>query len=155
MSFENEPLPVHMEGDFLVQIPGMVDLKFEKCSEIKGTIAQIKRTMGGEVRPRKWPGNVEYADVTLEKAATSDPRLRQWFQQCKDAIANRGLNSPEYFKEVSVVRFAPDKVTILKRTILHNAFPVEFDEGGHDSENKNPSIEKLVLAFWEPETIIG
>ena len=156
MSFEDETLPLHMEGDFLVSIPGWPDLKFEKCSEVKQKITEIKRTMGGEVRPRKWPGNVEYDNVTLEFGATPDTRLRDWFQQSKDGIANRGANMPDYFKEVSIIKLAPDKVTRYERIILHSAFPVEYDEGpGGDSENKNVTVRKLVLSFWDYEVVPG
>ncbi len=157
MSFQNDPVPVHLEGDFLVQIQSpsipCIDLKFEKCSEIKSKITQIKRTMGGEVRPRKWAGNCEYDDVTLEFAATSDPRLRELHRRAKDGIANRGMNPPDYFFETSIVQFAPDKVTRLERKVLHNCYIAEFDEGAGDSENKNPVVRKLVICFWDYDVL--
>lgn len=153
MSFANDPRPLYLEGDFLVEIPGMSDLKFEKSSEVKGTITKISRTMGGEVYPRKYVGNVEYADVTLEYAATNDTRIREWFELCRDAIAQRGALPTDYFKNVSRTQLAANKSTRLERVVLHNAWPCELDMGANDAENKNIIVRKLVLCYWYPEFI--
>lgn len=153
MSFDSNPLPVHLEGNFLIQIPGMQDLKFEKSSALKSTIKQIKRTFGGEVFERKFPGNVEFADVTLEYAATSDTRLRVWHRQCMDAVNGRGQIDPLYFKDVSHLTLAPDKTTRLERKVMKYAWPNEYEEGENTAENANVVVRKLVLCYWYYEVV--
>ena len=153
MSFVNTPKPLHREGDFKVSIPGMSDLWFDKCDELKATIAEIKRTMGGMVHETKRVGNVSFANIKLEWGSTSDQRPYDWFTLCQDAIAERGAVDSDYLKEVSITQYDSTKVTVLERILLHNAFPVEYGSGGFDAENKNFRVKNMTLAFEVGEQI--
>ena len=153
MSFVNTPKPLHREGDFKVSIPGMRDLWFDKCDGLKSTIAVLKRTQGGMVHATKRPGNVEFADITLEFGSTTERRPYDWHRQCQDAIANRGAVDPDFLKDVSITQFAPDKTTVLERIVLHVAWPPEFDMGAWDANNANFRVKKMTLTYEYPELI--
>jgi len=153
MSFVNTPKPLHREGDFQVSIPGMADLWFDKCDELKSTITEIKRTQGGQVHETKRPGNVTYANIKLEWGSTADQRPYLWHKQCQDAIANRGAVDPVFLKDVSITQYAPDKLTVLERIVLHATWPPEFGSGGWDAENKNFRVKNMSLAFETAEII--
>ena len=81
------PRSFHKKFKFLFEIDGFGFFGFQKCSELSAEIAKIEYYEGGALLPDKSPGRVKVADVTIERAATTDNDLWLWFQNVVDMVS--------------------------------------------------------------------
>ena len=98
------PRTFHKKFKFIVEIDGVVSAGFQKCSELSVEVANVQYYEGGSLIPNKSPGRLTFADVTLERGATSDKDLFDWLTQVADAAANAGLNDPAFKRNLDFVQ---------------------------------------------------
>src|SRR5215831_10522796 len=89
---------------FVVEVPGFGSSGFQKCSELSVELANIEYHEGGSLIPNKSPGRLKFSDVTLERGATKDQELFDWFSDVADAAANAGLAEPLFKRHVDIVQ---------------------------------------------------
>lgn len=146
MAVIGTPRTFHKKFKFLVEIDGVASAGFQKCSELSVEVANIQYFEGGALLPNKSPGRLTFADVTLERGATSDRDLLDWFSQVADAAANTGLNEPGFKRNLDIVQQDRDGST-LRRWSLTGAWPVKFVAGEWDNEADENVIESVTLTY--------
>ena len=146
MTIIGTPRTFHKKFKFVVEIDGVVSAGFQKCSELSVEVANIEYYEGGALIPQKSPGRLKFADVTLERGATADHDLLDWFEDVADAAANAGLNEPEFKRNLDIVQQDRDG-TALRRWSLSGAWPTKFVGGSWDNTSDENVIESVTLTF--------
>jgi len=155
------PRSFHDKFKFVVEIDGILSAGFQKCSELSVEAAKIEYSEGGALIPNKSPGRLTYSDLTLERGATEDLDLYQWFLQVADGASfgagavpagqGAGLPDPYYKRTLDIIQQDRDGNT-LRRWRVYNAWPQKFTAGDWDNEADEKVIEMVTLVydFFEP-----
>ena len=146
MAVIGTPRSFHKRFKFIVEIDDVASAGFQKCSELSVEVANVQYFEGGTLIPNKSPGRLTFADVTLERGATSDKNLFDWLTQVADASANAGLNEPEFKRNLDIIQQDRDGST-LRRWRLSGAWPVKFVAGEWDNEADENVIESVTLTY--------
>ena len=146
MAVIGTPRSFHKRFKFIVEIDDVASAGFQKCSELSVEVANVQYFEGGTLIPNKSPGRLTFADVTLERGATSDRDLFDWLTQVADASANAGLNEPEFKRNLDIIQQDRDGST-LRRWRLSGAWPVKFVAGEWDNESYENVIESVTLTY--------
>jgi len=146
MSVIGTPRTFHKKFKFIVEIDGIAAAGFQKCSELSVEVANVEYYEGGALIPQKSPGRLKFADVTLERGATSDEDLFEWLSEVADAAANAGLVEPDFKRNLDIVQQDRDGST-LRRWRLTGAWPVKFVAGEWDNNADENVIESVTLTY--------
>ena len=146
MTIIGNPRSFHKKFKFIVEIDQVQHAGFQKCSELSVEIANVQYYEGGSLIPNKSPGRLTFPDVTLERGATKDRDLFDWFQQVANTASGLGLTDPDYKRNLDIVQQDRDGST-LRRWSLTNAWPVKFVAGEWDNESDENVIESVTLSF--------
>ena len=90
--------------------------------------------------------SLTFADITLERGATQDRDLFDWFQDVAVASSGLGLTAGAYKRGVDIVQQDRDGST-LRRWSLSGAWPIKFVAGEWDNEADENVIESVTLAI--------
>src|SRR6266568_2440267 len=131
---------------FIIEVDLFGSSGFQKCSELSVEAANILYFEGGSLIPNKSPGRLTVTDVTLERGATQDHDLFDWFQDVALASSGTGLAAPFYKRSVDVVQLDRDD-TELRRWMLTRAWPTKFVAGDCDNTSDDVVIESVTLAY--------
>ena len=145
MSILGTPRTFHKRFKFVVEAE-FASAGFQKCSELSVEVANIEHHEGGSLIPNKYPGRLKFSDVTLERGATRDLDLLNWFSQVANAAANAGLVDPRFKRDIDIVQLDRDGST-LRRWTLSNAWPIKFVAGAWDNEADENVIESVTLTY--------
>jgi phage tail-like protein len=146
MSIVGQPRSYQKKFLFTVEIPGVEWAGFQKCGEIKMTTAVVEQWEGGALVANKSPGRIKTADVVLERGATGDLDLLQWYKQVNRAAAGVGQLDEQYKRTVNIVRRDRDG-SVLRKWELRKAWPVEYSAGDNDNTADANVIESLTLTY--------
>ena len=75
---------------------------------------------GGSPHPEQEPGRLTFSDVTLERGATQDRDLFDWFQDVAITSSGLGLTDVNYKRNLDIVQQDRDGLT-LRRWSLSRA----------------------------------
>src|SRR5919108_4470514 len=77
--------------DFVVEIDGIATAGFKEVSGLEGAIEVIEYREGADrsLAPRKLPGLVKYANVTLKRGLTESRDLYQWWSEVASGKPDR------------------------------------------------------------------
>ena len=103
-------------------------------------MANVQYFEGGSLIPNKSPGRLTFADVTLERGATQDRDLFDWFQEVAITSSGLGLTDVNYKRNLDIVQQDRDGTT-LRRWSLSRAWPVKFVAGDWDNESDENVID--------------
>ncbi len=131
---------------FVVEIDGIAYAGFQKCSALEAEIAVIEQNEGGTLIPDKSPGRVKFSDITLDRGATDDEDLFNWFKEVVDASSNSGLKDPQYKRNLDVVQQDRDGST-LRRWRVTRAWPTKFSAGEWDNDADENVMESITLCY--------
>ena len=98
MAVIGNPRSFHKKFKFIVEIDDVGHAGFQKCSELSVEVANVQYFEGGSLIPNKSPGRLTFADVTLERGATQDRDLFDWFQDV--AITSSGLGLTDVYAAI-------------------------------------------------------
>jgi phage tail-like protein len=146
MAIIGNPRSFHKKFKFIVEIDGVGHAGFQKCSELSVEVANVQYFEGGSLIPNKSPGRLTYPDVTLERGATQDRDLYDWFQEVATAASGLGLTDAAYKRGLDIVQQDRDGST-LRRWSLSRAWPVKFVAGEWDNESDENVIEFTTLTY--------
>ncbi len=146
MSIVGQPRSFHKKFKFLIEIDGVNHTGFNKCSELSVEIANVQYYEGGSLIPNKSPGRLTYPDITLERGATKDQDLFNWFQDVAITSSGLGLTDPNYKRNLTIVQQDRDGTT-LRRWAISGAWPVKFVAGEWDNDSDENVIESVTLAY--------
>ena len=80
MTVIGNPRSFHKKFKFIVEIDDVAHAGFQKCSVLSVEVANVQYFEVGSLIPNKSPGRLTFADVTLERGATQDRNLFDWFR---------------------------------------------------------------------------
>ncbi len=146
MPIVGKPRSFHKKFKYIVEIDDIEHAGFQKCSELSVEIANVQYYEGGSLIPNKSPGRLTFPDVTLERGATQDRELFDWFSDVAITSSGLGLNDNYYKRNLDIVQQDRDGTT-LRRWSLTGAWPVKFVAGEWDNESDENVIESVTLAF--------
>jgi phage tail-like protein len=149
-----QPRSFHKKFKFVFEIDNFGFFGFQKCSELSAEIAKIEYHEGGALLPDKSPGRVTVADLTIERAATSDNDLFGWFQEVADLNLGAGLVEPQFKRAGDIVQLDRDG-SELRRWGCTGLWPTKFVAGDWDNESDENVIEKATLALDTFDKIAG
>ena len=118
---------------------------FSKVSGLSSEVEVIEYREGGDtITTRKFPGQVSYGNVTLERGLTTDSDIVGWMNTIHDAAVGNGSTLATR-QEVKIQ--ALNKAGVVQREwVLLNAFPASRDISDFDASSNEVIIETLELA---------
>ena len=146
MAVIGKPRSFHKRFKFIVEIDSIGSAGFQKCSELSVEVASVQYFEGGSLIPNKSPGRLTFTDVTLERGATEDHDLFDWFRDVAVASSGLGLTDNDYKRNLDIVQQDRDGAT-LRRWSLTGAWPVKFVAGEWDNESDENVIESVTLTY--------
>lgn len=146
MAILGTPRSFHKKFLFVIEIDNVEVAKFRTCSELSGEVAEVDEWEGGALIPDKSPGRATFADITLERGATQDRNLFDWWKQIINAGAGIGLADPQYKRQVDIVQRDRDGST-LRRWSLFNAWIKKFVAGDWDNTADENVMEAVTMAY--------
>lgn len=152
MAVQGAPRKFDKKFKFVVEIDGFAVAKFTKAGPLEIEVAVVEQHEGGALVPEKEPGRVKVADVVLERGATDDEDMWNWFQLVANIAANSGVVTPNYKKNVDIVQQDRDGTT-LKRWRLFDAWPSKFKGGDWDNDADENVIESMTLTYKYPDRV--
>jgi len=146
MPIVGKPRSFHKKFKFVCEIDQFQSAGFQKCSELSVEIANVQYFEGGSLIPNKSPGRMTFSDVTLERGATNDRDLFDWFSDVALTSIGIGLTDNDYKRNLDIVQQDRDGTT-LRRWSLTNAWPTKFVAGEWDNEADENVIESVTLTY--------
>jgi len=146
MTIMGNPRSFHKKWKFVADFDGVMSAGFAKCSELSAEVAKVEYFEGGSLIPNKSPGRVTFSDVTLERGATQDHDLFDWFTDVALVSAGTGLNDIDYKRNGDIVQQDRDGST-LRRWSLTAAWPTKFVAGEWDNDSDETVIESVTLTY--------
>jgi phage tail-like protein len=148
------PRSFHKKFKFLLEIDGFAYTGFQKCSELSAEIAKIEYHEGGALIPDKSPGRITVADVTIERAATEDGDMWNWFNETANMTSQQGLKSPLFKRDGDMMQLDRDGTELRGWTTTGN-WTTKFVAGAWDNEADENVIESLVLTMDTFDKTLG
>ena len=133
MTVIGNPRSFHKKFKFVVEIDDVGHAGFQKASELSVEVANVQYFEGGSLIPNKSPGRLTFSDVTLERGATQDRDLFDWFQDVAITSSGLGLTDVNYKRNLDIVQQDRDGTT-LRRWSLSRAWPTKFVAGEWDND---------------------
>ena len=146
MAIIGNPRSFHKRFKFLCEVDGIGHAGFSKASELSVEAAPVLQWEGGRIIPHKSPGRLTFADITLERGATQDRDLFDWFQDVAIASSGLGLTGGAYKRTLDIVQQDRDGST-LRRWSVSGAWPVKFVAGEWDNDADENVIEAVTLSI--------
>jgi phage tail-like protein len=146
MTIIGKPRSFFKKFKFIVEVDSLGSSAFQKCSELSVEVANVQYWEGGSLIPNKSPGRLTFSDVTLERGATEDHELFDWFQDVAVTSSGLGLTDVDYKRNLDIVQQDRDGTT-LRRWTLTRAWPVKFVAGEWDNESDENVIESVTLTY--------
>lgn len=131
---------------FIVEIDRVKSAGFQQCSELSAEIAKIEYFEGGSVIANKSPGRLSFTDVTLNRGATKDLDLFNWFKEVIDTSSGLGRVDFDYKRNLDIVQQDRNGST-LRRWSLTASFPLKFVAGDWDNGADENVIESVTLTY--------
>jgi phage tail-like protein len=149
MPITGKPRDFYDKFKFLIEIDNVRYAGFQKCSELSMELETIEHREGGGLVAHKSPGTLSVPDLTLERGATDDLDIYNWFQLAVSAAAGLGgvgLSGAGYKRDLDIVALNRDD-TERRRWQVTGAWPKKFTAGDWDSGASEKLIEKVVLVY--------
>ena len=148
MPVTGSPRNYHQRFRFRVEIGGLTSAAFQSCSELSAEAATIEQWEGGTTLAEKRPGRITIPDITLERGATTDLELWNWFKEVSNLVSKSGLVIPEYERSFDIVQLDRDN-SVLLRWRVYRAYPNKFVAGAWDNTADENVIQSVTLvAHW-------
>jgi phage tail-like protein len=128
---------------FIVTIAGYDGVNFQKVSGLSTSVEVIEYREGGDsVTTKKFPGQVSYENVTLERGLTTDSNLVDWINSVfspNNAAADQRI-------DVNIKVKSKNQDRTEREFILQRAFCVSRQIADLDATGNDILIETLELA---------
>ena len=131
---------------FAIEIDGIAQATFSKCSELGAEVGVTEYHEGASALAIKSPGRPKFKDLTLERGATKDRALFDWFKDVVDTATGLGLPDPQFRRNLSIAALDRDG-SYLRRWSIYRAWPKEFVAGDWDATSDDFLIEKVTLTY--------
>ena len=154
MPVRGNPRSYYKKFAFVIEFDGVLNAGFQSCSELSAEIAVVEQWEGGAIKARKEPGRVTVPDLTLERGATDDLDLWEWFKLVANMATSTGAVDDEYKKDGEVIALNRDG-SVRRRWALGGAWPNKFVAGAWDNTADENVIESVTLVIDDFEPLPG
>lgn len=141
-----QPRDFKQKFRYLVEIDGIAHAGFGTASGLTGELGVSEYREGGNMIAHKKPGLLTFPDVTLERGATRDRDLYDWFKQAANAATGRGETANRYKRTCDIVEVDNDGSEVARWT-LYGAWVRTYTAGDWDSTSEDATMETVVLAI--------
>jgi phage tail-like protein len=150
MAIKGTPKKFIKKLKFRVIIDKLGSADFEKCSKLEAEIAKVERWQGGALVATKTPGRMTVSDIDLERGASKDRELLDWFESVVKAATNGGLVDGEYERTADIVALDRDN-SELARWRCYESWPCKYSAADFDNTADEDAIEAVTLTmkYWE------
>lgn len=131
---------------FLIEVGGVTRAGFQKGPSLEAEIAEDEQWEGGAIVADKSPGRVKIPAITLERGATDDDDLWNWFTEVANIVANTGLVKNKFKRDLDIVQLDRDRST-RKRWRCYRCWPSKFKAGEWDNSADGNLIESVTLSL--------
>jgi phage tail-like protein len=134
--------PVYYRAfQFLVEIDGVSNARFQEVGGLDATIDTVEYREGGDILgTRKFPGQTKHSNLSLKRGYTDDTQIYKWFE---DVMTGR---TEKIRRNISVIQIDMAGQEVL-RWNLFQAFPVKYTAPGFNAKGNDLSIETLEVAY--------
>ncbi|HEV7675040.1 MAG TPA: phage tail protein [Candidatus Angelobacter sp.] len=134
--------PVYYRAfQFLIEIDGVTNARFQEVGGIDATVDVIEYREGGNaLGPRLFPGQTKHSRLSLKRGYTDDSTLYTWFE---DVMTGRTENIR---RNISIVQIDMNGAEVF-RWNLYKAFPVKYTAPAFNAKGNDISIETLEVAY--------
>jgi phage tail-like protein len=134
--------PVYFRAfQFLVEIDGITNARFQEVGGIDATTDVVEYREGGDLLgTRKFPGQTKHSNLSLKRGYTDDTQLYKWYE---DVMTGRTENIR---RNISVIQIDMAGQEVL-RWNLFKAFPVKYTAPAYNAKSNDLSIETLEVAY--------
>lgn len=146
MGIKGNPRKYHKKFKFLVEIEGVGYAGFSKCSALEAEVETIEYREGGAIIAEKDPGLVNVSNVTLERGATMDKDLWNWFKEVIDLASGLGDIDDDFKRDGDIIQQDRDGLEV-RRWSIYRVWPRKFVAGEWDNEANENVIESVELSI--------
>jgi len=134
--------PVYYRAfQFLIEIDGVTNARFQEVGGIDATVDVIEYREGGDaLGPRLFPGQTKHSRLSLKRGYTDDSTLYTWFE---GVMTGRTENIR---RNISIVQIDMNGTEVF-RWNLYKAFPVKYTAPAFNAKGNDLSIETLEVAY--------
>lgn len=134
---------------FKIEIEGISDMGFTRMSGLEDELEIAEYREGGFSSTHKLPGIETTGTVTLEKGATRDMQLYNWYL---DALCRN--NTDDFRKTVTVIEtdHAGEEV---RRHVLYEAWASKFTRPELDATSSEVAIDTIEIQYEYSETEVS
>ena len=138
------PVAWYMNFNFWIEIDGIVRAAFSTCSEVAAETENVQYSEGGRGHAHNAPGRTTFPEITLERGATDDFDLYNWFLDTYNAASGTGLNEAELYRTFDIVQVDRQRVPVERYTI-EKAYCRRFSSGAWDNNANEVRIESVTV----------
>ncbi len=146
MTIIGTPRIYDLKFKFRVEIDGIGSAGYKSCSELTAVFGEAVLWQGGAITPIKELTRLTFSDITLERGASRDIDLWNWFKQGGDAASGRGLPSPGAERHGSVTQYNIAGAPV-ERHDFFRAKCKEYSGGDWDNDSDDFRMERVVLSI--------
>lgn len=130
---------------YLVKIDGFVRAGFNKCTGLSGESEVINYSEGGNLTDHKSPGKVNFGDITLERGATDNNEMYEWWREVYNVRTGSGSADMEELKKSIIIEQLNRAGTAVQKWKVYGAWPRTYKPGDWDSDSNEKRIESMEL----------
>lgn len=136
----NDPL---QQFRFKVEIEGISELGFSKASGLENEIEVAEYREGGFDAIHKLPGIEKTGAVVLERGATADIQIYNWY---KKALTDR-----DFRKTVTIIEldYAGEEA---RRHVLYEAWASKFTPPEYDATSSEVAVDQVEIQYEYSDT---
>lgn len=132
---------------FRIEIEGISELGFTRMSGLEDEIEVAEYREGGFDTTHKLPGLETTGVVTLERGATRDLQLYEWY---RDSLCRN--NTQDFRKTVTIIE-TDCAGNEIRRHVLYEAWASKFTRPEFDATSSEVAIDTIEIQYEQSETI--
>jgi len=146
MAVTGAPVTYHKKFKFLVYINGVVRAAFNKAGPLEGEIAVTETFEGGAVHADKSLGRVKTTNIKLERGATNDRDLWDWFAAGAQFTDGEAADDTDLKRTVEIAQQTRSGREV-KRWRATEALCCKFTAGDWDNGSDENTMESAEIAY--------
>jgi phage tail-like protein len=134
--------PVYYRAfQFLVEIDGIANARFQEVGGVDATTDVIEYREGGDILgTRKFPAQTKHSNLSLKRGYTDDKLLFTWYE---DVMTGR---TEKIRRNISVIQLDMNGKEVF-RWNLFQAFPIKYTAPAFNAKGNDMAIETLEVAY--------
>lgn len=129
---------------YRVEIEGIAELGFSSVDGLESEIEVAEYREGGYKTIHKLPGQEKTGTITLERGATRDLQMYEWY--------NQALTDSNFRRTVTIIELDYDMETELRRHVLYEAWASKFTRPRYEGTSSEVAIDAVEIQCEQIES---